>query len=122
MDHLRHAKEERTLMNEVIAKAKVTATTAGFQRLQPSFQNSKAIAFHYSFDYAQQVHFPSDPMQPSPIYFKKPRKCLVFGVCCEGLPQQVNFLIDEGVSCRKGANSVISYLPFFNADNCSGQK
>ena len=23
----------------------------------------------YSFDYAQQVHFPSDPLQPDPIYF-----------------------------------------------------
>ena len=24
---------------------------------------------HYSFDYVQQVHYPSDPMQPGPIYF-----------------------------------------------------
>ena len=24
---------------------------------------------HYSFHYAQQVHFPSDPLQPDPIYF-----------------------------------------------------
>ena len=30
---------------------------------------------HYSFDYAQQVHFPSNPMQPGLIYFKTPRKC-----------------------------------------------
>ena len=50
------------------------------------------------------------------------------------MPQQVNFLIDEGVSCGTGANSDISYLHFFfenyglgekhvilNADNYSGQ-
>ena len=24
---------------------------------------------HYSFHYAQRVHFPSDPLQPDPIYF-----------------------------------------------------
>uniref|UniRef100_A0A1X7VKN1 Uncharacterized protein n=1 Tax=Amphimedon queenslandica TaxID=400682 RepID=A0A1X7VKN1_AMPQE len=27
------------------------------------------IMAHYSFDYAQQVHFPSNPLQPGPIYF-----------------------------------------------------
>jgi len=35
---------------------------------------------HYSFDYAKQVHFPSNPMQPALIYFKTPRKCGIFGV------------------------------------------
>ena len=24
---------------------------------------------HYSMDFAQQVHFPSNPLQPGPIYF-----------------------------------------------------
>ena len=44
---------------------------------------------HYSFDFAQQVHLPSNPMQPGPIYFLAPRKCGIFGVCCEGIPKQV---------------------------------
>ncbi len=35
--------------------------------------NSVPIKAHYSFDYAQQVHFPSDPMQPGPIYFLTPQ-------------------------------------------------
>ena len=52
----------------------------------------------------------------------------------EGLPKQVNYLIDEAVSCGKGANVVISLIHhffenyglgektmFLNADNCSGQ-
>lgn len=89
---------------------------------------------HYSFDYAQQVHFPSDPLQPGPIYFLTPRKCSVFGVHCEAIPRQVNFLTDEAGECGKGANNVISCLQFFfdkhglgektvflHADNCTGQ-
>ena len=40
--------------------------------------NSKPIKVHYSFDYAQQVHYPSDPLQPGPIYFLTPRKCSVW--------------------------------------------
>ena len=90
---------------------------------------------HYSFDYAQQVHIPSNPLQPGPIYFKTPRKCGIFGVMCEGVPNQVNFLIDEASSTGKGANATISYLHYFfshhglgesnahlHADNCAGQK
>ena len=65
---------------------------------------------HYSFDYAQQVHFPSNPMQPGPIYFKTPRKCGIFGVMCEAVPRQVNYLIDEAATVGKGANATISYL------------
>jgi len=92
------------------------------------------MTFHYSFDFAQQVHYPADPQQPGPIYFKTPRKCHIFGVVAEALPAQVNYLADEGVSCGKGANVVISYLHHFlenygvgeqhvhfHADNCSGQ-
>ena len=92
------------------------------------------VTVHYSFDYAQQVHIPSNPMQPGPIYFKTPRKCGIFGVMCEGLPRQVNFLIDEATSAGKGANATIIYVHYYfehhglgetdaqlNADNCSGQ-
>ena len=90
---------------------------------------------HYSYDYAQQLHFPTDPNQPGPIYFKTPRRCALFGVCCEGIPRQINFLIDESVQTLKGANSTISYVHNFfqrhglgetkaqlHADNCSVQK
>ena len=89
---------------------------------------------HYSFDYAQQVHFPSNPMQPGPIYFKTQRKCGIFGVMCEAVPRQVNYLIDEAAAVGKGANATISYVHHFfahhglgetdvhlHADNCAGQ-
>lgn len=89
---------------------------------------------HYSFDYAQQVHYPSDPMQPGPIYFLTPRKCTIFGINCETIPRQINFLTDEAGDYGKGANAVISRVHYFfdhlslhervvllHADNCTGQ-
>ena len=63
----------------------------------------------YSFDFAQQVHCPSKPLQPGPMYFKTARKCTIFGVCCEGVPRQENYLIDEASDTGKGANTVISH-------------
>ena len=95
---------------------------------------SSNMTAHYSFDFAQQVHYPSNPLQPGPIYFLTPRKAAIFGVCCEAIPRQVNFIIDEASDTGKGANTVVSMLDFFfshhglgeataslHADNCSGQ-
>ena len=89
---------------------------------------------HYSFDFAQQSHIPSNPMQPGPIYFKTPRKCGIFGVMCEAIPRQVNYLIDEASDVGKGTNTTISYVHRYfenhglgethvhlHADNCLGQ-
>lgn len=107
---------------------------ADHQRLPPNVVPCWPSKLHYSFDFAQQFHFPSDPFQPGPIYFLTPRKCGLFGICCEGIPRQVNYLIDESVAAGKGANTVISLLHHFfemhgqhelhaslNADNCTGQ-
>ena len=93
-----------------------------------------ANTVHYSFDFAQQVHYPHNPLQPGPMYFKTARKCAVFGICCEGIPRQINYLIDEASDVGKGANTVISLLHHFfehhglgevsvglHADNCVGQ-
>lgn len=116
------------------ADAKGAAQQQGLSRLQQTEPASGNFAMHYSFDFAQQVHFPSDAAQPGPLYFLTPRKCGIFGVHCEGVSQQVNFLIDESVSSTKGSNAVISYLHYFfenfglgerevhlHCDNCSGQ-
>lgn len=78
------------------------------------------------------MHYPYDPNQPGPIYFKTPRKCALFGVCCPAMPMQVNYLIDEAVAAGKGANTVVSLIHHFfedyghreknvilHADNCS---
>ena len=89
---------------------------------------------HYSWDFAQQLHYPYEDHQVSPIYFKTPRVAQLFGVCCEALPRQVNYLIDEADFPGKGADTVISILDHFfanyglgeqhlllTADNCVGQ-
>ena len=59
------------------------------------------------------MHFPSDPLQPGPIYFLTTRKYSVFGVCCEAISGQINFITDESGETGKGANAVIGRLHFF---------
>ncbi len=83
---------------------------------------------------AQQVFYPNNPLQLGPMYFLTPRMCAIFGVCCEGIPRQINYLIDEAVNTGKGANSIVSMLDHYfdnhglgehtatlHADNCTGQ-
>ena len=96
--------------------------------------NSQDRAMHYSFDFAQQVHYPSNAAQPGLVYFMTARKCAIFGACCEGFPKQVNYLVGECVNRSKGSSGVISYLHHLfesfgigektihlHCDNCSGQ-
>ena len=135
-EHLDCAQVEREFYKKTCSDA---ATTFGHTVPEANFNEThEPCSFngtmHYSFDYAQQVHFPSNPMQPGPIYFKTPRKCGIFGVMCEAVPRQVNYLIDEAAAVGKGANATISYVHHFfashglgetdvhlHADNCSGQ-
>ena len=130
-EHLRCVNLERQLYRDMVNDSKLVV---GEDRLQPNIPCSKDYAMHYSFDFAQQVHIPSNPEQPGPIYFLCPRKVGLFGIACEGVPSQVNYIIDEGMSGGKGANSVLSYLNDFlknfgmgeatlhlHCDNCSGQ-
>ncbi len=134
-DHLRTAKREREIYNSSVDASKAFLkghpTISLLSARQPcSLQGT----VHYSYDYAQQVHFPTNPQQPGPIYFKTPRKCGIFGVCCESLPRQINYFIDESVATGKGGNATISYVhdfltkngagetnAHFHADNCGGQ-
>ena len=136
-DHLNCAQTERENYKDACANSKKAIETIGAETiLNHESRNACSLnaTIHYSFDYAQGVHIPSNPMQPGPIYFKTPRKCGIFGVMCEGIPRQVNFLIDEAASAGKGANATISYVHYYfqhhglgetdallNADNCAGQ-
>ena len=100
----------------------------------PVLPNSQEMIMHYSWDFAQQFQYPYEDQQVSPIYFKTPRRSQIFGVCNEGIPCQVNYLIDEADFMEKNANTVISLLDHFfthhglgekyihlTADNCVGQ-
>ena len=135
-EHLDLAQAERNAYKEACKEAEIN-----FKRIEdttdlsaPHEPCSFRGTMHYSFDYAQQVHIPSNPMQPGPIYFKTPRKCGIFGMICEAIPGQVNYLIDKASNVGKGANSTISYVhhdfenhrlgethTHLHADNCSGQ-
>ena len=141
-EHLRIVQIERSFYKTTCddSKREIVAEFTTGDKFQPpplaahAPANSRDISVHYSFDYAQQVHYPSDPMQPGPIYFLTARKCAVFGVNCEAIPRQVDFLCDEAGACGKGANTVISQVDYFfkshglgekkvflHADNCCGE-
>lgn len=133
--HLRHAKKERDHYRKCIKLAeKDYRALAPRQRQIPCRANTRSITMHDSWDFAQQLHYPYEEQQVGPIYFKTPRRAQLFGVCCEGIPRQVNYLIDEADFLDKSANTVISLLDHFfahygmgekhvylTADNCVGQ-
>ena len=125
--HLLVVQRGRSLYNNMVQHAKDVCHDLGISELNSNTPCSRQIAMHYSFDYAQQVHLPSDPLQPGPIYFLVPRKVGMFGVCSEGVPKQVNFLnFDEAHLISNGSNAVISFLHYFFenfglGDNCPGQ-
>ena len=122
-EHHELVNQEREHFQNILRKTK-----------QHVIDNPAPTENHVSFDFAQQVHYPCDPLQPGPIFFKTPRKCGLFGVNSEPVGIQVNYLIDEAHACGKGGNTVISYLHHYfeshglkvdnlhlHADNCSGQ-
>ena len=140
--HLLDVTTERSVYKAALDKAKssiVAHFSSGGEFSPPSpgakrAFNGTPIEAHYSFDMAQQVFYPNDPLQPGPMYFLTPRKCAIFGVCCEAIPRQINYLIDEAVDMGKGSNAIVSMLHHYfvhhglgettahlHADNCGGQ-
>ena len=127
--HLSCMEEERDFYKTMTADCKAVV-----EQLQMEWAVWQRATAHYSFDFTQQVHIPNSPCQPDPVYFLTPRKWGIFGVCCESLPQQENYLTDKGAASSKGSNAVISYLHHLfetyrlgeknidlHCDNCSGQ-
>ena len=123
---------ECTIYQNMVKDAKAAYNAAGCPHLGPRPPCSTDFAVHLSFDYAQQVNIPSFPMQPGPFYFLFPRKVGIFDM--EGIPQHLNYLIDESHCSSKGSNAFISYIHhyfenyglgdkevYLPCDNCSGQ-
>lgn len=130
-EHLLAAKKERDYFRKSIQLSKESYLHALPDR---KLSDVKDSVMHYSWDFAQQLHIPYEDHQVGPIYFKSPRITQLFGVCCEALPQQVNYLIDEADFPGKGSDVVISLLDHYfenhglkeshvllTADNCVGQ-
>ena len=103
-DHLQHAKTER----EYYQKQVDAAVSA--------WSTSPSTLCHYSYDFAQEVHFPFDSQQTGPEFFKTARKCGIFSVCNDGRNQQVNYIIDEA------ENPVISLVHHYFAKYGQGEK
>lgn len=129
--HLLAAKRERDYYRESIQQSTESYQRTSARRVKG---RRKGLVMHYSWDFAQQLHVPYEDHQVGPLYFKSPRVAQLFGVCCEALPQQVNYLIDEADFTDKGADTVISLLDHYfehhglnedhallSADNCVGQ-
>jgi len=129
-EHLLSATKERTHYRQCIEISRQSYSAS----MKGKEQQNKPDTMHYSWDFAQQVHYPYEDHQVGPIYFKTSRNAQLFGVCCEALPRQVNYLIDEADFPGKGADTVIAMLHHFfacyglgerhlllTADNCTGQ-
>ena len=111
--HLVKVTKAREYYKGMVSDSKMLIKELGITNLQCSPPMFRNIWMHYSFDYAQQVMFRNDPLQPRPMYFLTLRIWGVFGFCCEGLPCQINYLIDEGMNVSKGSASIINYLHHF---------
>ncbi len=134
IDHINHAKKERMYYRAYALLASKNYRKIQSRESSPCKANSIDTMMHYSWDFAQQFHYPFEDQQVGPIYFKTPRRAQLFGDCGEGIPKQVNYLIDEADFLAKDANTVISLLDHFfenhglgeksvylTADNCTGQ-
>eukprot|EP00117_Sycon_ciliatum_P015516 scpid43064/ scgid15324/ len=129
--HITHAQAERQYYKQKTLDARA-------EMEQPTGEQRKCV--HYTFGFAQNVFLPQTARQEGPLYFKTPFKVQLFGVCCEAIPRQVNYLLGEadtiGEDGKKShnPNSVVSLLHhyfavhglgedqcFLHADNCAGQ-
>lgn len=122
--HLRNVTEERKIFDKTI-----TDTRAAYK-----LDKTNVKSAHYSFDMAQNVGLPSNPLQPGPLHFLAPFKVAIFGIMNDTAKIQHNFLIPETRDPGKGANAIISMLHYYfenfsvdethlylHADNCRGQ-
>ncbi|RUS68705.1 hypothetical protein EGW08_023532 [Elysia chlorotica] len=78
--HLETVTKERSVYTTVCQEAKRSLPFGS--QLGPHPVCEWDGSTHYSFDFAQQVHYPSNPLQPGPIFFKLPGSvvCLEFAV------------------------------------------
>lgn len=136
--HIHAAQGECDLYKQLTVKAR--------EKLQPHLplvpgqQVASLKKQHYTFDFAQQLTLPCQSRQVGLLFFKVPYWVQMFGVCNEGLPRQINYLIaerdsiGENGSKSRGPNMVISCLHhyfqthglgkqacFLHVDNCAGQ-
>lgn len=122
IEHLENAKKEREYYHNCIKISEKNYHVISNEQPKISCKpNSRQTSMHYSWDFAQKIPYPFENQQVGPIYFKSPRKAHLFGVCNEGIPQQVNYLIDEADFLEKNSNVVISLLDHFFKTHAIGE-
>ena len=129
-DHLKAAKLEGDFYHKATnAASKELMEYKGSMNSRRGGACSRNLhASHYTFDFAQSVSIPYHARQPGPLYFKTARKVHLFGICNEGIPKQVNYLLDEAQTIGKngknvhGPNSVISMLHHYFVKHGLGEK
>ncbi|XP_060600079.1 uncharacterized protein LOC132753609 isoform X1 [Ruditapes philippinarum] len=126
-DHVLLAQKERDLYNECIRRSVDT-------------RDSEEKFVHLTFDFSQNVSLPHFSRQMGPLYFLTLRKIQIFGVRLDGMPHQLNFLIDEDQTIgpdgkgTHGPDAVLSMVDWtlqnhanqtpalsIHSDNCPGQ-
>ena len=133
LEHLHVVKMERTHYKTICDECKVSVR-AHFSADEIFIHTTTTLHTYTQQHQGHQGTLFSDPLQPGPIYFLTPWKCTVFGVACEALPRQINFLTDEAGDCGKGADALVSCIHYFfdhhgfgkrnvylHADNCTRQ-
>lgn len=117
-DHITFSSTGRALYRQSSEQATEDLGAYQFELPPPYLACSQdLVKTHYTFDFDHQVTLPHTAWQVGPIYFKTPRKVQLFGVCSEGIPRQVNYLIDEAQTIRvhdgtksHNPNTVVSLL------------
>ncbi|XP_052266293.1 uncharacterized protein LOC127868504 isoform X1 [Dreissena polymorpha] len=118
--HVQKANRQRQLFkNQVLCSKAVCSTTDVTEGAEPC---SLDATLHYSWDFAQCVHYPHHAMQVGPIYFATPRKCHVFGMCAEGTGIQRFYMIDESEMPGKGGDCVTSLVHHYFSHFGAGEK
>jgi len=77
--HILTVHQECSLYNDMVHRAKDVCHQLGIGELTASTPYSHQIEMHYNFDYAQQVHLPSDCGQPT-FLFRGKLDCSVSAV------------------------------------------
>ena len=81
IEHLENAKKEREYYRHCIKIAEKSYCSLDQEQLKiPCKPNSRPICMHYSWDFAQQLHYPYEDQQVGPIYFKTPSLDLYVGM------------------------------------------
>ena len=74
MEHLQKARAER----QNYRKQCEDSENAWNAHCSTNKETAYKRSMHYSFDYAQQIHYPYNDQQPGPAYFLTARKCQLF--------------------------------------------